>query len=177
MSRNVVLLACGLWVGACTNLKTREDSVAELYPEVPITKAQQRIKRDEHGQKYASLSARDLNSDGVVDLREYRLMDWAYRVTYDFDGNGLLAWSEFILSRCPIPANRNGQNSIIQTCVRASKSLFNRLDRDRDGAVSFEEAEPLARSFFDSNDLCRDGALRPDEAVCQERPRMLDQSA
>jgi hypothetical protein len=135
------------------------------YPQVPITNLEQRQLTDAHSTEYRLFEQRDTNGDGGVDIDEYRRMDWSYRTRFDFDGDALLTWPEFVLATCPVP-RENILTKVNQICLRGNEKTFAELDRNKSQSISFEEALPLAKQFFDGNDRCRDGRLKPDEARC-----------
>jgi hypothetical protein len=135
------------------------------YPKVPITNLEQRQLSDEHDAKYRLFEQKDANGDGGIDLAEYHRMDWHYRTRYDLDRNELLTWPEFILAACPVP-RENILTKVNQICLREHKKTFAGLDINKDQSISFEEALPIAKRFFDGNDRCRDGRLKRNEARC-----------
>ena len=152
------LLAAILFTGCAT-------SHEPIYPiDFPITKAEQMSLLVEHHDKYGIHEQADLNHDGSQDRDEHRRVEWLYRTQFDLNKDNQLSWIEWLLGKCPIPSEQTLEKSrwFPEECARYAKASFNRLERNGDGLISYEEARPTADYRFSRFDLCLDRKYRPE---------------
>jgi hypothetical protein len=134
-----------------------------VYPlDLPITPEEQKALIVEHLSKYGAHEQRDFNHDGSKDRDEHRREDWLYRTQFDLNKDRHLSWVEFLLGVCTVPTQETRDKTPLpEMCAKRAQADFKRLERSRDGLLSFEEVRPLADSIYKKLALCRDGKYRP----------------
>jgi Ca2+-binding EF-hand superfamily protein len=149
LTRHLLILATALAAVAA------HDALAQTPPQ-----AGQRAGRG------AAMTMMDTNGDGRVTLDEFMGIMRQRFDAADVNHDGGLTPDELRLFLSP----RGGRGGTVgagagtrQASPERQAAMFQRLDRNRDGRVTWDELEPVLQRRFQRRDTNGDGAFTPDE--------------